>query len=462
MVHRNARLTPAGRRILVQRVCEGQPVAHVAKDMGVSRTCAQRYAEHARSMPAVAGRMWTPRRQALRPHPVGRDPHLDLPHGPGSTPWGTHCKNPDRTGGVSMTEISFARQLARHVTADHKLTAEITDWMKLLLFDYYAITTGGAERDSAVAIRSAVSTAASQDRFFSASIHGTTLWATLDDAALVNGVTAHGLELDDTFEESSLHPAVVVFPAVLALADERGYSAADVLRAAAVGYDVMCSAGVLLGAAESYGRGFHPTGVAGVLGAAAAVSSLFRLDEDQTTHALSLAANLAAGSLEFLSDGSWTKRLNAGHAASGGLRAGKLAAADFTAPETSIEGRDGFLNQYGQGLIEGRRLNLVFGKSALDTSIKFYPAADTCTATSICCATSTANTRIWTSMRSSPSRSASSKPVPHWLPNRRRANSLSTRPWTRSSTCRSVPPWHWRPARRLSGSSTMPRPSPRN
>lgn len=272
-----------------------------------------------------------------------------------------------------MTEISFARQLARHVTADHELNAEITDWMKLLLLDYYAVTTGGAERDSAVAARSAVVTGTAKTQFQTASLHGTTLWATPEDAALVNGITAHGLELDDTFEESSLHPAVAVFPAVLALADEHGYSVREVLHAAAVGYDVMCTAGVLLGAAESYGRGFHPTGVAGVLGVAAAVASLFRLDEDRSTHALSLAANLAAGSLEFLSDGSWTKRLNAGHAAASGIRAAKLAAAGFTAPETSIEGRDGFLNQYGRGLVAGRSLDLVFGKSALDTSIKFYP-----------------------------------------------------------------------------------------
>ncbi|MCZ4536888.1 leucine zipper domain-containing protein [Gordonia terrae] len=90
MVHRNARLTPAGRRILVQRVCEGQPVAHVAKDMGVSRTCAQRYAEHARSMPAVAGRMWTPRRQALppssrRPRPAPRPSAWTRFHAMGNT-----------------------------------------------------------------------------------------------------------------------------------------------------------------------------------------------------------------------------------------------------------------------------------------------------------------------------------------------------------------------------------------
>lgn len=272
-----------------------------------------------------------------------------------------------------MTDISFARQLARHVTADHELNAEITGWMKLLLLDYYAVTTGGVERDSAVVARSAVNTASTQTEFRPASVHGTNLWSTLEDAALVNGITAHGLELDDTFEESSLHPAVVIFPAVLALADERDYTARDVLYAATIGYDVMCTAGVLLGAAESYGRGFHPTGVAGVLGVAAAVAVLFELSEDQTTHALGLAANMAAGSLEFLSDGSWTKRLNAGHAAASGIRAARLAAAGFTAPETSIGGRDGFLNQYGHGLVEGRSLGLVFGKSALDTSIKFYP-----------------------------------------------------------------------------------------
>lgn len=272
-----------------------------------------------------------------------------------------------------MTEISFARQLAQHVTGDHTLNDEITDWMKLLLLDYYAVTTGGVERSSAIAARSAVQTSTNKTPFHTASLHGTDLWATPEDAALVNGITAHGLELDDTFEESSLHPAVAVFPAVLALADERGESARSVLHAAAIGYDVMCNAGVLLGAAESYGRGFHPTGIAGVLGVAAAIAALLKLDEDESTHALGLAANLAAGSLEFLSDGSWTKRLNAGHAAASGIRAAKLAAAGFTAPETSIEGRDGFLKQYGRGLVSGRGLDLVFGKSALNTSIKFYP-----------------------------------------------------------------------------------------
>lgn len=272
-----------------------------------------------------------------------------------------------------MTETTVSRQLARHVLANQAMSRELSAWMRLLLLDYYAVTAGGASRKSAAAARAAVQISAERNTFFPATLHGVGGFVTVDDAALVNGITAHGLELDDTFEESSLHPAVVLFPAVLAAADADGYSVANVLRATAVGYDVMCSVGVLLGAAEAYDRGFHPTGVAGALGVAAAAAALFSLDEDQTVNALGLAANMAAGSLEFLSDGSWTKRLNAGHAAATGLRAAKLASAGFTAPETALEGRDGFLRQYGHGLVEGRMLRLEFGQGAWETSIKFYP-----------------------------------------------------------------------------------------
>ncbi|WP_066288183.1 MmgE/PrpD family protein [Arthrobacter sp. B6] len=272
-----------------------------------------------------------------------------------------------------MSEITFSRLLARHVLAKQDMSPELSTWMRLLLLDYYAVTAGGVTRESAAAARAAVRISPERSASFPAALHGADGFVTLEDAALVNGITAHGLELDDTFEESSLHPAVVLFPTALAAADAEGFSVNKVLSATAAGYDVMCSVGVLLGAAEAYGRGFHPTGVAGALGAAATAAALFNLDEDQTVQALGLAANMAAGSLEFLSDGAWTKRLNAGHAAATGLRAAKLAFAGFTAPETAMEGRDGFLRQYGEGLVEGRTLRLEFGQGAWETSIKFYP-----------------------------------------------------------------------------------------
>ena len=273
---------------------------------------------------------------------------------------------------------TVSHRLATHTVADHPVSPELAEWMRLLLLDYHAVTGGGFHRDSAVAARAAIEISEQATAFFPAALHGvdgagTSGFATVEHAALVNGITAHGLELDDTFEESSLHPAVVIFPAVLALASTRQSLTGEVLRAAIVGYDVMCSVGVLLGARESYGRGFHPTGVAGCLGAAAAAARLLGLNVEQTTHALGLAANMASGSLEFLADGSWTKRLNAGHAAATGIRAAKLAAAGVTAPATAIEGRDGCLVQYGDGVVDGRQVALEFGRSALETSIKFYP-----------------------------------------------------------------------------------------
>jgi len=273
---------------------------------------------------------------------------------------------------------TIAHRLAAHTVADHAVSPELSDWMRLLLLDYHAIAGGGFQRDSAVAARAAVAVATEASDFFPAALHGvdgagSSGFATVEDAALVNGITAHGLELDDTFEEASLHPGVVIFPAVLALGSTRQSLTGETLQAAIVGYDVMCSVGVLLGARESYGRGFHPTGVAGCVGAAAAAARLLGLTEGQAAHALGLAANMAAGSLEFLADGSWTKRLNAGHAAATGIRAARLAAAGFSAPATAIEGRDGFLVQYGAGVVTGRELKLEFGRSAWDTSIKFYP-----------------------------------------------------------------------------------------
>lgn len=265
----------------------------------------------------------------------------------------------------------LARRYARHTIAAHRLSSEYEDWLRSLLFDYTAVAAGGVSRESARAALRAYAPTLTPDG--AASVFGSTLRTGAQDAALLNGITAHGLELDDTFEEASLHPAVVVFSAAIAVAEEQGSTVAELLLAAAVGYDVMCDVGVVLGAAESYARGFHPTAVAGALGAAAAAARLHRLDETRTTHAISLAANLAAGSLEFLSDGSWTKRLNAGHAAAVGVQAVRLAAAGFTGPEHALEGRDGFLTQYGAGFVPGRGAELVAGRYAWLTSIKLYP-----------------------------------------------------------------------------------------
>jgi 2-methylcitrate dehydratase PrpD len=165
-------------------------------------------------------------------------------------------------------------------------------------------------------------------------------------AALANGTAAHALEMDDVTSKSSLHPAVAVFPAALAMAEDIGASPESLMLAAVAGYEVTMRLGNALNPAAAYKRGFHPTGVAGAFGAAAAAASLLGLDAAAFTNAVGIAGTMAAGSLEYLSGGAWTKRLNAGWAAHCGIVAARLAAAGFTGPPTAVDGPLGLLHAY--------------------------------------------------------------------------------------------------------------------
>src|SRR5581483_4451368 len=165
-------------------------------------------------------------------------------------------------------------------------------------------------------------------------------------AALVNGQAAHVLESDDTHQESSSHPGSSVWSAVLAVGETTGASLGEAMTAAIVGYDVVGRLGAALGPAEHYARGFHPTGTCGALGCAAAVARLLELDADRTVSALGIALSQAAGAMEFLADGTWTKRFHPGWAAHSGITAAGLARAGFTGPASAIEGKAGFLSSH--------------------------------------------------------------------------------------------------------------------
>jgi 2-methylcitrate dehydratase PrpD len=165
-------------------------------------------------------------------------------------------------------------------------------------------------------------------------------------AALANGTAAHAVELDDVTTESSLHPGVAVIPTALALAEELDASPAALLEAIVSGYEVTMRVGNALNPASAYARGFHPTGVAGVFGATLAAGRLLGLDGEALTNALGIAGTLASGSLEYLADGAWTKRLNPGWAGHAGITAARLAQAGFTGPASVFEGRLGVLHAY--------------------------------------------------------------------------------------------------------------------
>jgi 2-methylcitrate dehydratase PrpD len=165
-------------------------------------------------------------------------------------------------------------------------------------------------------------------------------------AGLVNATSAHGVELDDTDNSASLHPGNVVIPASLAVAQQVGADGARTATAIVAGYDAMIRIGRAAGAQRQYERGFHPTATCGVFGAAVAAGSLLALDADQMARALGIAGSFAAGSLEYIESGAWTKRLQVGGAVQVGVLAALLAARDYEGPPTILEGRFGFLHAY--------------------------------------------------------------------------------------------------------------------
>src|SRR6185295_19119964 len=137
------------------------------------------------------------------------------------------------------------------------------------------------------------------------------------DAALANGTAIHGFELDDAHVSSSHHPGAVTVPAVLAVAEARGASSADVLVALAAGYEVGLRLGVCAGVSHST-SGLHVTGTVGAFGAAAGAARALKLSPDQTAHALGIGGTQAAG-LYSARTGAMTKRFHAGRASQSGV-----------------------------------------------------------------------------------------------------------------------------------------------
>lgn len=174
---------------------------------------------------------------------------------------------------------------------------------------------------------------------------------TRSDAAMIAGTSIHGEDFDDTFEGTPVHVGAAVVPAVLVAAESEKRSGADVLRGLAVGGELMCRMAVVAPTAI-HRAGFHPTAVIGAMGAAAAVATTLGLNSKQTAAALGIAGSMASGIIEYLAEGTSTKRLHPGWAASAGIRAATLARAGFTGPPTVFDGTHGFFHAFADHSIE--------------------------------------------------------------------------------------------------------------
>jgi 2-methylcitrate dehydratase PrpD len=158
-------------------------------------------------------------------------------------------------------------------------------------------------------------------------------------AALLNGISSHTFDFDDTHLKTIIHPAGPVASALLALAEHTGASGRQVIDALVIGIDVACRMGNTI-YPDHYDRGWHITGTTGMLGAAAGCARLLGLDADRTRMALGIAASQPIGLREQF--GTMTKPFHPGGAARAGLMAALMAQHGFTASPRALEAPRGF------------------------------------------------------------------------------------------------------------------------
>ena len=244
-----------------------------------------------------------------------------------------------------MTEIT--KQLASFV-ADLRyedLPPEITERAKRLILDLTGIIIRARnDAESTPSLISAVEKLGLAQGKCSVMGDGRSYAPTA--AALINGTLAHSLDFDDTHAAGSIHSSAPIVPAALAAAQMCDASGKELIAAVVAGYEVQIRLSLALNPTAHYDQGFHPTATCGVFGAAAAAGKLLGLDADSIGSAFGIALSQAAGSMEFLTEGAWTKRSHVGQAAQNGLICAVMAGEGYKGPLRAFEGRYGFLHAY--------------------------------------------------------------------------------------------------------------------
>ncbi len=236
-----------------------------------------------------------------------------------------------------MTDLTRAIVRRTRPIAHATMPAEIRALAVQCMQDAIAVAMAGAEDELVRILRAELEEAGGTPQ---STVWGASLRLPAGAAALLNGTMAHALDYDDVNLAMPGHPTVAILPAVMAPGEARGATGAEVMAAFVAGYETACRIGRVMAPGHYDVVGFHATGTVGTFGAAAGCAHLLGLDEEQTLHAIGIAATQAAGLKSMF--GTMCKPLHAGKAAQNGLLAAKLAARGFVSRPDSLECLQGF------------------------------------------------------------------------------------------------------------------------
>ncbi|TSA15197.1 MAG: MmgE/PrpD family protein, partial [Comamonadaceae bacterium] len=255
---------------------------------------------------------------------------------------------------------------------DHEAHRTFMNWL--------GCAVGAARHDAATAALGAV---ALLQPAAQASVLGRSEKVDMASAALINGISSHTFDFDDTHLKTIIHPAGPVASALLALAEHTDASGRELMDALVLGIDVSCRVGNAM-YPDHYDRGWHITGSTGTLGAGAACARLLKLDVQKTAMALGIAASQPVGMREQF--GTMTKPYHPGAAARAGLMSALLASQDFTASAKALEAARGMMqtvstkNDWDEITEElGQRFEISFNSyKPFACGIVIHPSIDAC------------------------------------------------------------------------------------
>jgi len=248
----------------------------------------------------------------------------------------------DRKVGADMSAPPVTRILAEFV-ANHpsaRFPATVDREAHRTFMNWLGCAIGAAHHPTLAAALAATQELAPSAQ---ATVLGRAERVDIASAALLNGISSHTFDFDDTHLKTIIHPAGPVASAALSLAEHMGSSGREVIDALVIGIDVACRVGNTI-YPDHYDRGWHITGSTGMLGAAAACARLLSLDVVRTTMALGIAASQPVGVREQF--GSMTKPFHPGAAARVGLTAALMAKHGFTSSAAAIEAPRGIAQTY--------------------------------------------------------------------------------------------------------------------
>lgn len=249
----------------------------------------------------------------------------------------------ERTTGASPMMRALAAYMAG--AARKALPAAVVEKTKHHVADSIAAIVSGSRLEPG---RRAAAFVKSQGGVRQACVMGTRLVTTALHAAFANAMAAHADETDDSHQLAFFHPGCAIVPAAWAMAERRGASGRELLRAVALGYDVGARINMALGGVKFSHAGHSSHSFGALFGAAAAAGALARLDARGMRHLLSYTAQQASGISCWMRDPDHIEKAFdfGGMPARDGIYAAALVEAGFTGVEDVFSGQPSFWQAY--------------------------------------------------------------------------------------------------------------------